>query len=457
MLWVAFCFPRLALEARLRGCASSEAAGEPWAVVENRSVLACSAAAEAAGVRPGSALATAWALVPQLRTLPREAGAESEALEAIATWASQFSGKVSLEPPQGVLLEVEGSLRLFGGIARLMARLRSGLAELGFEAQLATGPTPRAALWLARGAGETLPALQIEAIDLPPETRELLRTIGVRTLGELMRLPRAGVALRFGQTLLDGLDRALGKAPEPRAFFNPPERFSARLELPAPASEAERVLFAARRLLAQLEGFLTARQCGVRSCTLSLVHRSGQETRLELGFATARRDAEHALRLLRERLGAIPLVSPAEAIRLEAAALEPLAGASRALFGDARVEAEGWARLTERLQARLGSARVHGLATHAEHRPERAWRAVAAGEAADAAELPPGPRPLWLIEPPRRLAEGDFVLLAGPERIESGWWDGEDVVRDYFIAERGPSLAWIFRAREGWFLHGLIA
>ncbi|HEY4637759.1 MAG TPA: DNA polymerase Y family protein, partial [Burkholderiales bacterium] len=66
-------------------------------------------------------------------------------------------------------------------------------------------------------------------------------------------------------------------------------------------------------------------------------------------------------------------------------------------------------------------------------------------------------RPLWLLEPPRRLGEGDFVLLAGPERIESGWWDGDDVARDYFIAARGASLAWIYRAREGWFLHGLFA
>jgi protein ImuB len=456
MLWVALCFPRLALEARLRGCASPEAAGEPWAVVENRSVLACSGAAEAAGVRPGSALAAAWALAPALRVLPRDARAEREALEAIAAWTTQFSEKVSLEPPRSVLLEVEGSLRLFGGLGRLMGRLRSGLAELGFEAQLATGPTPRAACWLARGAGEALPALPVEAIDPAPETRELLRTLGVRTLGELMRLPRAGVALRFGQALLDSLDRATGEAPEPRVFFRPPERFSARLELPAPASEAERVLFAARRLLVQLEGFLAARQSGVRSCSLRLVHRGGQATRFEIGFATARRDAGHALRLLRERLGAVRLAHPAEAIHLEAAALEPLAGASRALFGDAHAEAEEWERLTERLQARLGEGRVHGLATHSEHRPERAWRAVAAGEAG-AAEPPPGPRPLWLLEPPRRLAEGDFVLLAGPERIESGWWDDEDVRRDYYVAACGPSLAWIFRACEGWFLHGLFA
>jgi protein ImuB len=456
MLWVALRFPRLPLEAKLRGRAPPEAADELWAVVENRSVLVCNGAAEALGVRPGSALAAAWALAPQLRILPRDAAAEGGALEAIASWACQFTAKVSLEPPQGVLLEVEGSLRLFGGAARLMARLRSGLADLGFEALLAAGPTARAALWLARGGGETLQALSIGAIDPEPEALALLRRIGVRTLGELMRLPRAGVAARFGQALLRDLDRALGQAPEPRVFFEPPERFSMQLELPAPVMEAERVLFAARRLLLQLEGFLAARQAGVRGLTLRLSDRDKQPTLIVIGSATPHRDTEHWQRLLRERLEATVLESPAAAIRLEAAGLTPLSGVSPGLFGDARSEAEAWERLTERLQARLGGAVVHGLATRAEHRPERAWRVAAPGTAV-ADDVPPGPRPLWLLEPPRRLGEGEFVLLAGPERIESGWWDGEDVVRDYFVAARGPSLAWIYRAREGWFLHGLFA
>ncbi|MEX2239477.1 MAG: DNA polymerase Y family protein [Burkholderiales bacterium] len=418
-------------------------------------MLVCNGAAEALGVRPGSALTAAWALAPQLRILPRDAAAEAGALEAVASWACQFTAKVSLEPPQAVLLEVEGSLRLFGGAVRLMARLRSGVADLGFEALLAAGPTARAALWLARGGGETLQALPVGAIDPEPETLALLRRIGVGTLGELMRLPRAGVAARFGQGLLRDLDRALGRAPEPRVFFEPPGRFNMRLELPAPVMEAERVLFAARRLLLQLEGFLAARQSGVRGFTLRLSHRGEQPTLIDIGSATPHRDIEHWQRLLRERLEITVLKSPAEAIRLEAAGLTPLAGAAPGLFGDARSQAEAWERLTERLQARLGGAGVHGLTTHAEHRPERAWRAAAAGTAADQAL--PGPRPLWLLEPPRRLGEGEFVLLAGPERIESGWWDGDDVARDYFIAARGASLAWIYRAREGWFLHGLFA
>jgi protein ImuB len=455
MLWVALCLPRLPLEARLRGRAPSEVADEPWAVVENRSVRVCNGAAEALGVRAGSLLGAAWALAPQLRTLSRDTVAEGRALEAIAAWTCQFTTQVSLEPPQAVLLEVAGSLRLFGGAARLMARLHSGLADLGFEALLAAGPTARAALWLARGGGETLQTLPVGAIDPEPETLALLRRIGIGTLGELMRLPRAGLAARFGEKLLGDLDRALGRVPEPRVFFASPERFDMQLELPAPVMEAERLLFAARRLLLQLEGFLAARQAGTRGFRLRLAHRDGRTTVIDIGSASPHRDTGHWQRLLRERLEATVLQSPAEAMRLAATGLTPLAGVAAGLFGDARSEAEAWERLTERLQARLGGAGVHGLATHAEHRPERAWRASAGGTAA--AEAPPGPRPLWLLEPPRRLGEGEFVLLAGPERIESGWWDGDDVARDYFIAARGASLAWIYRARDGWFLHGLFA
>ena len=451
---MALCFPRLALEARLRGLASPDAAGEAWAITENRLVLACNAAAEAAGVRPGSSLAAAWALAPQLRMLSRAAAAEREALEAIAAWACQFTSRVSLEPPQGVLLEVEGSLRLFGGAGRLIALVRRGLGQLGFEALLGTGPSARAALWLARGAGEDLDALPVEAIDAAPQARALLRRIGIRTLGDLTRLPRAGVAARFGQRLLDDMDRALGRVPEARDFFIPPERFSAQLELPAPVMEAERVLFAAHRLLLQLEGFLAARHAGVRRFRLNLLHHDAPPSAIDIGFSVPRRDTGHGLRLLRERLEGSALAGAVEAIRLEAGGLVPLHGTTRDLLGDARIGAEDWERLTERLQARLGGERVHGLCLHADHRPERAWRALGEGSPAIA---PPGPRPLWLLEPPRRLGEGDFVLLAGPERIESGWWDGEDAVRDYFIAARGPSLAWIYRAREGWFLHGLFA
>src|SRR5512147_1889780 len=126
------------------------------------------------------------------------------------------------------------------------------------------------------------------------------------------------------------------------------------------------------------------------------------------------------------------------------------------MFGDAQADAEDWAKLVERLQGRLGAGAIHGLATQPDHRPEHAWRRVEAGEWDPREFVQPGPRPLWLLEPPRRLARADFEsqfeLLAGPERIECGWWDGDEAKRDYFIAQSGEaSLVWVYRDMEDWF------
>ncbi|HEV7477196.1 MAG TPA: DNA polymerase Y family protein [Burkholderiales bacterium] len=375
----------------------------------------------------------------------------ADSLERIAAWACQFTPKVSLEPPRELLMEVQGSLRRFGGSHGLLEKLRAGLAATGFEAVLATAPAPRAALWLARGGCRVLEEVPVEAV-CAADALEFLRSIGVQTLGELLALPREGLARRCGPALVDDLDRALGALPEGRVFFAPPARFAARLELPAPVSHAEGLLFAARRLLVQLEGLLAARQAGIRGFKLLLGNQC-----VEIGLASPARDAERLSRLLRERLATLVLTRPVESIGLEAGDFVPLAGRTAGMFGDALAEAEDWAQLLERLQVRLGRGAVHGLATYPDHRPELAWRAVEPGEWEPREFRHPGPRPLWLLEPPRRLGQQAPLLLAGPERVEAGWWDGDEARRDYFIAQDEASMTWVYREDGEWYLHGFFA
>jgi protein ImuB len=449
----------------LRGGNSGHSRNEPWAVIESRSVIACNAAAHRQGVQSGMPLAAAWVIAPALRTVPRQVRAEQETLEGVAAWLGRFTPRISLEAPCQIAAEVAGSLRFWGGLERLVLELRSGLDELGLEAQLACAPTIRAALWRAAGGGEALEDLPIGIAASRPGDLELLRNLGVGTLRELMQLPRDGVARRLGQELLDALDRALGVVPEPRAWFSPPQRFSAQLELPTQATETGGLLFAARRLLAQLEGVLVAQQSGIRGFALSLQHSEGSLTRIAVPLAHLSRDAAHLTALLRERLERVALAGPVAAIRLEACDFEPLHAATGSLFRGAHETGENWSCLLERLVARLGEGAVQKLTVRAEHRPELASQPVSPvppcipGPVSSAALEPSGPRPLWLLETPRSLGESEFVLLAGPERIESGWWDGRDVRRDYFIARTGAdALVWIFRERErGWFLHGIFA
>ena len=379
-----------------------------------------------------------------------------EALEPIAAWAYQFTPRVSLEPPCALVLEVSGSLRLFGGGKPFLRKLHAALAELDLQFSLAVAPTARAALWRARGGGGKLDELALEAIGLDAETLVFFRSIGVSTVGELRRLPREGLARRCPEQVLVDLDWALGALPEPREYFVPPERFNVKLELPGEVNYTEGVLFAARRLLVQLEGLLAARQAGIRGFTLKLVQGKDTCTPIEVRLASAARHAERFLALLRERLAGISLARPVEAIRLEAGDFTPLNERTRGMFGDAAADAEGWSRLLERLQARLGRDAVYGLTTQPDHRPEHAWRRIEPGEWDPREFKQPGARPLWLIEP-RKLAEEDFELVVGPERIESGWWDGDDAKRDYFIAQCKDSLVWVYREAGVWYCHGIFA
>ena len=480
MLWIAVCLPRLPLESFLR--ASSTA--EPWAVAENRHVLDCNAAAFAHGVRAGMARAAAAALAPSLRFRERDALRESSAVEGFAAWAGRYTPNVSLmrgdAGPHGLLLEVSGSLRLFGTAESISSALMKGAAEIGYSASAATSPTAHGSWLLARGGSPApcatlrelsrrLHPLPVDVLECDARTLARLEAVGVRTLGEVLSLPSAGLAKRFGQGLCAELERALGTRADPREFFSPPEKFHAELELPAEVQEAEALVFALRRLILQLGGYLAARDGGVQRLRIGLLHKDSR-TDVEIGLVRPGSDTDHFGMLAREKLSALKLKEPVRKIELSADEIFGMAPETPDMLDDRLKSAGDWHGLIERLRARLGNHAVSGIATGAAHRPEAAWRVTEPGEKSPTLEF--GTRPLWLLPQPRRLDAksttpgsspqyyGSLALLAGPERIESGWWDGRDACRDYFIArDTAESLLWIYRerdpAKDHWYLHGI--
>jgi protein ImuB len=194
-------------------------------------------------------------------------------------------------------------------------------------------------------------------------------------------------------------------------------------------------------------------------------------------------DAAHLQLLLRERLARITLALPTLELQLRCHQLVAAEAPNGELFPTRASVAEGLTRLLERLRARLGDSQVQRLQQVADHRPERASRAVPAQAAMGALPLQPGAaagsalplhRPAWLLPEPLPLAERDALpllegrplqLVSGPERIETGWWDGATATRDYFIAQaEDGSLVWIYRGRLpgragdiNWFLQGRFA
>ena len=476
MLWLALRFASLPLEVYARAAHGAAPLAVTTTIGNRQEIIACNEAAHARGVNPGMPLAAASALAFDLHAVHRDTAAEEAALERVAAWAIQFTPAVSIVQPAEVLLEIAGSCALFGGLKRLWNELAEGVRSLGFTASIACAPTPLAALWFARAGlavrlrhvdalKVSLPELPLEVTHCAPEAIALLQNVGARTVGDCLALPREGLARRLGQEFVDDLDRALGVLPDPRALFMPPTIFKAAQPLPAPAQEAEMLLFAARRLLTELCGFLAATANGVQRLTFSFAHHKHEPTRVTLSLVAATRDTDHLTSVLRERLERTALPCPATAIELQSELLLPLAARNLSLLPDAGQREEAAAQLIERLRARLGENAVLGLKRYADHRPEYAWRTCPPGSA-DGANAAIAGRPLWLLAKPRHLNEvasaptydGRLTLLAGPERIEAGWWDGHDITRDYFIAANSAeALLWIYRERAGWFLHGFFA
>jgi protein ImuB len=480
MLWVALEMPALPLQLLERASESAP----PLVVSEGpsqRPIVACANdAAQVAGVREGMTVAAAQALAGALRCVPRDEAAEREALERLAGWAAQFTSTVSLEPT-GLVLEISGSLRLFGGLGKLLAALKAGVRHLGFSATFGIAPTPLAARVFARAEvrgiavrGCTtmadLPArlaeLPLFLLEWPGRTLELLADLGILRARDALALPRSGFAQRFGPESLAILDRLAGRVPDPRVPHEPPARYRARLELPAEAEGVEAILFPLRRLLAEMEGTLRGRGAGVQGMDLILEHAGKRSTRLALAFAAPEREADFILSIARERLGRTQLPAPTLALRLVADRLQPCTPRETSWLSGRQENAVSRARLIERLSARLGNTRVFGIALADDHRPERGWRS---SKPSPRASWDGGARPAWLLNRPQRLVAGEagpslqgkLDLVAGPERIETGWWDGEPVGRDYFVAANTTGETfWIYRERRepgAWYLHGVFS
>jgi protein ImuB len=468
MFWIALHFPLLSLEIFSRGAAISG----PLAVIEkqgNRAwVMQCNETASEIGVRPGMPVSSAQAIASDLVVRPRNLAAEQESLSGIAAWAGRFTPSVSLQPPDGLLLEVGSCLSLHRGLDHLLDKVRGSLADMGYAYSHACAPTPRGAWMLAlavtqaviresSGLDKALGELTVRVLDQPEETLADLEMVGAHTLGECMRLPRAGMARRFGTGLLDELDRALGRVPEPRDFFVPPPSFERRLELPAQVNEAEGLLFAARRLLPELEGYLNLRQSGVQEFELICCHEDVSDTVLKLAFMQTTRSMDRMQLLLRETLANVRLPAPVHTIVLKASLILPISASNANLFQDDREAGEN-NLLLERLRIRLGKEAVFGIAPAADHRPELAWKRCRIGK--DTRHPGKPQRPLWLLPRPLPCEKSRLTFHSGPERIESGWWDGRDVRRDYYVARhQNGSHVWVFyEHRSGsWFVHGLFA
>lgn len=432
-----------------------------------------------AGVLPGQRLNTAHCLCPELAIQSYAPERSLCALRELAQWAGRYSGFISLAGDNGLWLEVGTMRRLFGGLPGLYDPLSQDLQHQGLRFHAALGYTPLAARWLARHVHLDAPSedaqrmltqlrqLPLDASDIDPHLQEKMQRMGLHTLGQLLDLPKAELAPRFGQPLIQMLNQLMGTLPHPLPAYQPPAIFERRLDFISEISTLAQILFALRKLLVELMGWLRTQLCGTDQLQLTLYHRDGPPTHCTCGTAQAEyRDSEFLalarLQLeqpaLRESLAERPICG----IRLRVEQRQSLAESQTELFRHPGQETQKHAQLIARLQAKLGPQAVQQLVIRDDYRPEHAWN-YQAPRSLQAGTCPPPAgrhilRPLWLLATPLPLHHTTRQLLQGPERLCSGWWDNHPVMRDYYVARLGSQQAWIFRDEHNrWFIHGWFA
>jgi protein ImuB len=471
-----------------------------------RRLAAVDDAAAALGLFVGQKAADAAALVPDLVAADHDPDGDRAALEILCDWCVRFSPAVAIDGLDGLFLDVEGVSHLWGGEAAMLDDLLARLERWGAPARGAIADTPGAAWALARyapdrtiappgGQGALLASLPVAALRLDEAAQAQLPRLGLFQVGQLLALPRAQLARRFGLSAVMRIDQALGAAREALTFRRPATPWFDRLAFFEPISALSDLERAAGDLCALLCARLEAEGQGARRFELVFHRLDGKDQPVRAGLSRPGRDAVRIARLLKPKLDMVDPGFGIEVVTLWAADVEPLATAQRTLDpGSLDADAgagldEGLAPLVDRLVNRLGEDRVWRADPHQSHVPERSVvRRAPLDPRPDAAWDPDRPRPTRLLRRPEAIevmaklpddppvqfrwrGQSRRVRLAeGPERIGQEWWRkafdevGPGKVRDYYrVEDETGERFWIFRAGlygDGetvpkWWLHGL--
>ncbi|WP_203301064.1 Y-family DNA polymerase [Marinobacter sediminum] len=469
MLWLYLHFPHLLLDHIRR---TREETGA-LVIVEGSGQKVIQACPEARdqGVHGGMRLKTAISLVPELGTVRADQQQEARILEDQARWLYRYAAHIVLVPPDGLMAEIGSLQRLYGGLPAAWQTVEQALDERQLIAWPGLGHTPLAARLIARaGKGEctddkghiqrTLGQMPLLAAEFDARTCTRLQRLGLNTLGEVFALPAAELARRLSPETLARVQKIQGTRPDPQAPWQPPHHFRQQADFVQEIEQSQGLLFPLQRILAELEEDLCWRQQETDSLLLVLQHRHEEPSRLRIRTSGPEHRAEAFLNLVRLRFEQHPLRAPVMSLQLSVKRfLGREADTGQDLLGESQDLNEAWHTLMSRLQARLGDQALQQLSPQADHRPERAWTASGVQRnnrpAATMNDQLPR-RPLWLLQGPQPLTEAPTAWFAGPERISGGWWDGQRVHRDYYIAQlHNGQLAWVFRdVRDGWFVHG---
>jgi len=510
MLWLALHFAQLPLEV------FAQDTTQACVVLDNNRVLQRNETARSHGLEVGTTLATAHSIYPALIHQHRDIELEAQRLRALADQLYRFSNHVCVQAPDCIVLEIGASLKLFGCHNTLQQAANDLCAELGHNASTRVARTPWAAIALARSnqpqlADVTLEHAGLELAGVAPNTIERFANMGIYTLGPVLDLPSKSLGRRFGLPLLHYLEQLTGTRADPRTPIVPRARFDEQRHLLQAISDKhtlhDQPYSPMQRLCQELQHWLIAHQLGCEQLQWQFKSHNGVAQTLPVRFATAKQRHIDFLRVSELALEAAELPSEVLSVRLEARRVRPWQAQNRGLFafsgggsgGDiAHPDNVDPNQVIDEINARLGEHTCCRIEAVEQHTPEHAWQTASTNsltrttqhtassrhrpkssalkpsvtkQSTPQQSLQQGPqRPLWLFDPPRRIARSELTLLQGPERMQTQWWQPNQptTARDYYIAQHreGPQC-WVFvdtstqltptnpdHSPHDWYLHG---
>ncbi|MFH4600167.1 Y-family DNA polymerase [Vibrio diabolicus] len=462
-LWIYLHFPRLQLDALF-----GDNQAQPVVIVESQrcQIIQYNEIAEQQGIKPGMGLGSAASLCRDLQVHPYHPHTEWSKLQEIAQWLYLITSDVVLMPNQGILLRATPMLTLYEGLDNYWNKVSNHLTKLQLSFQFGCGFSPLSAKLMALAGANVLSddkslieqmlfPLPLPLTDLSSSMVEKLHRVGVTSLKGLLELPLQDIARRFDIDLVNYVGRLTGQFKHPVDFYHPTESFQVYLELLFELENVQWIEKPLAKLLRQLETFLKLRDKVAFELCLTLHRREKQEQHLQLTSAQGDYLCQRWQQLASLSLESLSLNGPVTGLTLKVVRQgEPLS-ASRDLFAGQKGNMNAL-ELLSLLQAKLGKSAVLKPNIACDPRPEKAsqYRPADAPDEKEHA-IPSILRPAMQLPTPIALQE-QVSLVHGPERIVSGWWDGDEIMRDYYIAhtKQGRWL-WIFRDQhKHWFLHG---
>lgn len=460
-------------------------------------IMAANALAEQAGAVRGMSLADARAIAPELLHFDFEPDRAQKILTAMADWCQRFSPLCGLHVPDGLWIDMTGGAQLFGGERKLLRDMVLSFQSFGYDARAALADTPGGAWAIARfgrkqpiippsALRDALASLPPSALRLSQDTAVSLRSLGIRTIADLYKIPRASLSRRFGAEIVLRMGQALGDLEEPLTSQQQAPEYSARLHFPEGISTPESLAKVLHRLMDDLCAQMNVKGCGLRECVLQAFRLDGTAGHVGIGTGKPSRNTKHLLKLFEEKLPTLDPGPGIETFILSAPKTELVVTAQNGMGmeADNYFHDENLPELVDRLAGRLGVERIYGVAPRESHWPERAVKILRPLEEKPANDwvldkerpvmLLARPEPIEVMapvpdDPPmlfrRKGALHRIRLSEGPERIEAEWWLKSGELRDYYrLEDEQGNRYWVFRyghykpeEKSQWFLHGFFA